>query len=145
MQSGLADGEPERLPSLVGMRLGIECGDSRPRLSARHRRAFLLLVGTQVDVAMKALLAEHAGLCLAALGGRTKASAPTFFALTPSLRQSSSRAALDQTAPSTLLRAGLGGCLYIQPNWIARIEMLPKSNPSYGYDTASRSSVLPMQ
>ena len=31
------------------------------------------------------------------------------------------------------------------PNKIIRIEMLPKSNPSYGYDTASRSSVLPMQ
>ena len=34
---------------------------------------------------------------------------------------------------------------FASPNKIIRIEMLPKSNPSYGYDTASRSSVLPMQ
>jgi len=31
------------------------------------------------------------------------------------------------------------------PNNTARIEILPKSNPSYGYDTASFSSALPMQ
>jgi len=30
------------------------------------------------------------------------------------------------------------------PNKTIRIEMLPKSNPSYGYDIASLSSALPM-
>jgi len=56
----------------------------------------------------------------------------------PSLRLKNGSGQDD--ARTTELPAGAAS-----PNRIIRIEMLPKSNPSYGYDTASRSSVLPMQ
>ena len=59
----------------------------------------------------------------------------------PSLRLKNGSGQDD--SQSNLVR--IYSALFASPNKIIRIEILPKSNPPYGYDTASLSSVLPMQ